>query len=237
MRSALRSGIAFVALALAACGGGNTRPMVTLDAGGGGGGGTDAGTTTPRDAGTTGPRDAGGGGGGGGCAGTISSTAFTPLTAGCFPRCSAATAAALMACPDPDPMGMCLNTSLDGDTTPTIPFTLNGMPAMGPMDCSTCFGYQQLSCAFDSCPTQTFRYLSCNPMMMDCASAVMALDACIMTNAMAFQTCAGARINQCFGTGGGAGFLPEAEAQPVRTLPWSAINDVTRAEFARDLAL
>jgi hypothetical protein len=216
-RMALRLGLACAALVVAAaCS--SPDPIIMLP------------DAAPVDSGT----DAGGrvdsGGGGGMCAVTIG-TDVPPLPSACLPRCSNATASAVMACTT----AMCQQMALMADTTPGVAFTVNGMADT--LNCAGCFGYQQLSCANDSCPAETAAYLMCNPMTdsMMCNPQIMALNTCIM-GAPAFQTCFNGLATMCFGAA--STFVPDFDRRPEQfdALPWDTIDPQTRQLFSSQYA-
>ncbi len=153
----------------------------------------DAGMTnvTP-DTGTQDPPDAGPES----CSVTLTTSDVPPLSGACLPRCSAATAQAVGGCTTAE----CQQAALAADTTPSIPFVVNGMND-GPLDCATCFGYHQMSCAHDVCPTETTAIMTCNPMTdaMACMPQQMALQTCIGANETAFQDCYSELAPLCFG--------------------------------------
>jgi hypothetical protein len=188
----------------------------------GGGGGTDSGTAG-RDSGMS----------GGMCAARIAADDIPPLGAACLPRCMRSTLDRINMCSD----NMCVDRALMNDTTPGIPWTINGMPAMQPLNCQTCVIFQQISCAHDVCPTETIALLACNPMMDAdmCNGEGMALDRCLMDNQETFMTCAQREVTRCFATS--SGFLPDFEARPIPTLPWSSIDHGFREMYARSRGL
>jgi hypothetical protein len=186
-RMALALGLVAAMSGLSACKSGDSSMMITLpDAAGT----TDAGMTMTPDA------------GGGTDAGTAATCAITlgadvpPLPSACLPRCSTATAQAAGMCAD----GECQQAAFEADTTPTVPFTVNGMPQQ-PLDCASCINIQQLSCAHDSCPDETTAVLTCNPMTdsMQCMPQQMTLQTCLQANMSAFNSCAQALAGMCFG--------------------------------------
>lgn len=202
-RTALRLGLACAALVIVACNNDDGRTITFPDSGMGG---TDSGMVG-TDSGTPRPDS---GGGGGMCAVTIALGSVPALPSACLPRCSSATLDRYNACMD----DMCAQTELENDTTPSTPFTVNGMAQMGGLDCSGCVNYQVLSCAMDACPTETNAYLSCNPMTdaMMCNPQIMALNACISAS-MPFATCFGARGGMCFGAS--SAFAPDFDRRAV----------------------
>lgn len=115
--------------------------------------------------------------------------------AGCFPRCTAATGAAAQACMDQT----CLQTALDGDSTPSISIDAGGTPL--DVTCALCYSLGVNSCAAELCPTEFNAFAMCSQAMTsDCATEVAAVNACIDAMTDAFQTCAGPRITPCFST-------------------------------------
>lgn len=215
----LRLGIACVALlGLAACS--NPRPMITVPDSQG----VDSGMMMGTDSGP--PRMDSGGTPGSCVTGTTGTMDLLPLAAGCTPRCSMATLTAINACMD----GACVQAALDGDTTPTIPWSVNGMMQGMPLDCGTCYGYQQLSCALDACPTETGAYLQCDPMTDAdmCNGEVDAVNTCLQGPGMAvYNPCAMREIGRCFPGGGGTGADLGGGAGPAHEfdmIPWSSFD-------------
>jgi hypothetical protein len=211
-RMALRLGIACAALAgLVACGGNDAPPVISFpDSGPAVDSGTDAG---PPDSGPPAACE------------VDASSDFPPLPSACLPRCTNATASAVNACADT----ACLQAALEADTTPSVPFIVNGMDQPGGLDCDGCFGYQQLSCAFDVCPAETAALLMC---MSGCDAQNAALNTCIQANSTAFQSCFSSLGPMCFGAT--SSFLPDFSPRPAQLQPleWDAISPATRAAFA-----
>ncbi len=169
--------------------------------------GTDSGTTIvipdggPHDAGPGTTPDTGGGGGG--CTLAVTAGNFGALSAACLPRCAGATLTAINACPTTDD-GTCLNAALNGDTTPGVAWSINGMAAMAQLDCGGCFSNQQLHCLSASgCGSQVDAYVMCasGAGMPTCTTEVNALNTCGMTNQTAFGACANGAMGivACFG--------------------------------------
>lgn len=183
-----------LALGMLACSN-NSRPVLVdsgIATGDTGMVGHDSGMTTGHDTGMT----------TGSCTLTYSNTMFGSLSAGCLPRCSAATATTINGCPTTD-MGACLQAALDADTTPSIPWSQNGMAATMNLNCATCFGAQQLHCySAGGCASEVTAYLMCDPMAADCSAQNTALNNCGTTNQTAIQACFGDAtmgVQACFG--------------------------------------
>lgn len=199
MKSAsVRLILVLAVLVMAACNSprpstGNDTGTIVLPDGGahdsGGGGGADTG----------GARDTGGGGGS--CSLTVSAGNFGSLSAGCFPRCSAATLTAINACTT----AACQQSALDADTTPGTAWTANGMAATAELDCGGCFGNQQLHCfSVSGCAAEVDAYVTCasGAGMPTCTTELTAVNTCGMTNETAIQACANDAtmgIVACFG--------------------------------------
>jgi hypothetical protein len=229
-------------LAAAACDG--DRRVMLPDGGRDGGtdsgpdGGTDSGPDGGTDSGPDGGTDSGPGpdsGPAGMCGATIRRDDIPPLSAACLPRCSRTTLERLMMCAAWDMR--CQIETLMMDTTPAIPWTINGMPAMQPLNCQTCFFFQQISCAHDVCPSETLAFLACNPMMDAdmCNGELMMLDGCLTgttSNQMAFLMCVQREARRCFATS--SMFLPDFESHRLPPIPWSAI-DFEGIEFVRQI--
>ncbi len=243
MNLSMRVLVACAAWSLSACAAGSgRRPDTDSDGGsvagrtdaGRGGGGTDAGTGGGgTDAGGGGTRpDAGTGGGGAACMGANDATMWAPLNAACLPRCSAATSLAVSDCFGDD---LCVREALAADTTPGVPWTLDGTLRPEPMDCGNCFDYQYFSCAHLVCRAETNALqstCSADSMGAACRAADMALTACLMVNDAGFGTCADMRIGACFAAGGGAGFLPGAAPSSTPSMDtW--LRAEHRSRFAR----
>jgi hypothetical protein len=166
--------VAFVVVALGMVACNSPRPNV-VDSG-------------PITLGDSGPRDSGPVGNDtgpvtGGCSLTVTDTSFPSLSAGCFPRCSSATATAVQACTT----GQCVADALDADTTPGAAWTANGMAAAMPLDCGGCYNFQLLHCfAENGCRTETNAFLNCD----DTTDA----DMC-MGEVTAVNTCSGLAAN------------------------------------------
>lgn len=239
----LRLGIVCCAtlLGLVGCGGNSRPPLMLSDSGAVDGSvpgpGSDAGASPGSDAGRPGP---GSDAGGSSCAtGAAGGTDLPPLAAGCTPRCSAATRMAFAMCTT----GMCQEMALMADTTPAIPWTLNGMTPMMMLDCLQCVGYQQISCALDACPPEAMAFIACNPRVDAdmCNGELMALNTCVGMggpgNAM-FSMCAGREVVRCFASGGGAAPAEGSEmgagagsALDQALIPWSELDPAMLASF------
>ncbi|MBX3269982.1 MAG: hypothetical protein KF729_06955 [Sandaracinaceae bacterium] len=189
-------------LALGGLTGCDSRSGSGSDAGGivlmdsGGGGGTDAGSMMGTDSGPPAT----------GCS-VAGATGFPPLPAACLPRCSSATASALMAC------GMdatCQSNALRADTTAPTNVDFGGGMSES-INCFGCFNWMINACIFDSCPSQFGACIECSDFCDDatagCEAEETALNTCIDANISALQTCANSRASMCFATGGG--FLPD----------------------------
>ena len=172
----------------------------------------------------------------------ISASDWPALPAACTstPRCSAATVTALNMCPEDDD-GTCFNAAIEADTTTPATVTINGMAQA--LDCGTCYSFQQLSCAFDSCPMETIAFVGCDQTMDAdmCNGEVTAVNACIMANQMAFQTCAQAEIGRCFPAAGGGGGEPEgapAGADEARAFGFDleSVSEATLQRFSAAIA-
>lgn len=126
---------------------------------------------------------------GGACSVTITAASFGSLSAGCFPRCQAATLNAVNACAAGD--NACVDAAFGMDTTPTIPWMQNGTAATMPLDCQTCYSVQALHCiSANGCSAEVTAYLMCDPTAADCSAQNTALDNCQTTNNAAITTCA-----------------------------------------------
>ncbi len=157
----------------------------------------DAGTITlpGRDAGRRPPGHIDAGPPSSSCSITIS-TGIPPLPATCLPRCQASTAQAFNSCTDFE----CQETVLVNDRTPPVLPTLNGEVQDDPLDCFGCFNFQQTSCAYDSCPSETQALITCVPSSdpTGCDSQRLAVQSCIEANLAAFQPCHQSRFEMCF---------------------------------------
>lgn len=120
------------------------------------------------------------------------------LPAACLPRCAIATGQALNACAsDPNPQ-MCQQNAVMADTTPAIPMMINGMAAQ--LNCGLCLSFQQFSCGFDVCPSETMAILQCRDQA--CADAAQAPFAtCVQSeaNRATFNACLQPLFMSCFG--------------------------------------
>jgi len=127
-------------------------------------------------------------------------TGFMPLPTSCTPRCTNATLGVVNACMD----ATCFRNALMADTTP--PATVTGPGGSSPVNCFDCFAWQVQTCYAELCPTEFEAWAMCMA-PADCTAQNSALDACLMTNSAALDTCANPRIEQCFDRS--AGFLPD----------------------------
>lgn len=224
--------LALGCLALVACNS-TPRPMITVDAGPGGtdapGGGTDApggGTDAPMMR-TDAPMM------GGTCGSLAGATSpAPPLPAGCVPRCTTATGTQANTCLMAMDQ-MCLATALMSDTTPAANVDIGGGMTQA-INCAACFSIQQLSCAYDACPSQTTTYVMCLGGGGMCTTEFNAINACLMADPMGagmmFQTCAGSRIGMCFGA---AGFAPDFARSHLESEDFENLDPTMYAEIAR----
>lgn len=111
--------------------------------------------------------------------------------AGCFPRCSLATAMAVAACDT----AACQQTATEADTTP--PITVEGT-AVG---CDTCFIIQANSCVFNACPDEFGAWATCLDGGGACTTEEAALTACAEANTATIQPCVNMRATLCFPAG------------------------------------
>lgn len=227
--NALRLGLMGAALlGLLACGGRDSSsrdggPIIMLMDGGGTG--TDSGTGGGTDSGTM--RTDSGSMSGSVCGSVAGASGFPALPTGCVPRCTSATLMRIMMCPMGDEM--CFDSAVMSDTTPSANVDI-GMGMTLEVDCEGCLNWQVNSCIYDSCPSQFADYAMCagsasNP-ETECATQIMAVNACIMTNMMAIQTCYGRRGGMCFPASGG--LLPGA-SPALPPLPRELIEASLRA--------
>ncbi|MBZ0122012.1 MAG: hypothetical protein K8H88_33770, partial [Sandaracinaceae bacterium] len=108
------------------------------------------------------------------------------LPPACLPRCRASTFTALEACTT----AACVDSTLEGDLTPSVQYDLNGM--VRELDCAECFGWQLGSCRAQNCPTEYVAYVECVRMTGGaCTTQFNAVVACQQSAAVAedFNTC------------------------------------------------
>lgn len=183
-----------VALGMVAGCGGNARPA------------TDGGVTTP-DTGTTPGNDAGMQVDAFMMSGPCGSwTAnFQPLPAGCLPRCSAATLAAVGACAQTDTA--CIQAALTADTTPAATIMAGTQSIM--VTCAGsgstvagCINVQGIAAEAMFCNAELTAFAQClNAHGGDatmCATESTARETCNTTNETAIGTAANSLIEMCF---------------------------------------
>lgn len=122
-------------------------------------------------------------------------TDVPPLPRACLPRCAITTGQALNACGSDQ---TCQRNAVMADTTPATPIVINGMATQ--LNCGMCLTFQQLSCGYDVCPSETMALLQCQDQA--CADAAQGPFAtCVQSeaNRTTFNACFQALFMSCFG--------------------------------------
>jgi hypothetical protein len=160
-------------------------------------------------------------------------TGIAPIPASCTPRCTNATLGAVNTCQmmmDAMARQACQTAALEGDTTPTV--DMMGPGGVIPLDCATCFQFNQLHCLSVPCPTQIVAAVTCNRMMDPdmCMEEFDAADTCLaaLTPAqeMAANTCLNTQLTACFDTSGA--FAPTTVRQLRLTRNYAGLAGIAR---------
>lgn len=130
-----------------------------------------------------------------GCSLTVAAGNFGSLTAGCFPRCSAATAmmafgtgAGQCGAMTGNAGAMCQQAAINADTTASTTVTIGTNSQQ--LDCGGCVQFQLLHCASaNGCSSQVDAFLSCSSMALPdggvpaCTTEIDNLNTCINAQA------------------------------------------------------
>ena len=158
---------------------------------------------------------------------------IAPIPASCTPRCSNATLGAVNTCNmmmDQMAAQTCQTAALDADTTPSV--DMMGPGGVIPLDCATCFQFNQLHCLSVPCPTEIVTAVTCDRMMDAdmCMGEYDAADACLAALTPAQETaaneCLNTQLTACFDTSGA--FAPTTVQQIRLTRNYASLAGIAR---------